>query len=56
MDTANMPYARCREASIVVAWAVGGEVKKSILCKPSLNVIPQHYASRIAHHIMYLGE
>lgn len=27
MDTANMPYARCRDASIVVAWAVGGEVK-----------------------------
>ncbi|XP_022806766.1 DBH-like monooxygenase protein 1 [Stylophora pistillata] len=25
MDTANMPYARCRDASIVVAWAVGGE-------------------------------
>ena len=26
-DLANMPYAKCRDASLVDAWAVGGEVR-----------------------------
>ena len=25
-NVANMPYAKCRDASLVAAWAVGGEV------------------------------
>ena len=25
-ELANMPYAKCRDASLVAAWAVGGEV------------------------------
>ena len=26
-ETANMPYARCRLANMVAAWAVGGQVR-----------------------------
>ena len=26
-DVANMPYAKCKDASIVASWAVGGEVR-----------------------------
>ena len=27
-DVANMPYAKCKDTSIVASWAVGGEVRR----------------------------
>ena len=43
-NLANMPYAKCRDASVVAAWAVGGEVSNVSYVR---NVAPERDLGRV---------